>query len=222
MLRIDVDAISAETDTLLLMPAFVAVAIVAKIIPVSVVLWPVFGFRRGLAAGVLLSTNLSLILAAGAIALELELIEDAVNGALIVVALITTAVAPPVFSRLLGPVADEAFKRAILIGAGDTGGEIAPRLRAAGMEVTAIDTDENARSLAEVGCLTIVGDATTRRVLAQADLGGVEVAVIAVSDRERTVEVARGLREANNSLRIVTWVAEPDPRLEAMEVDTYW
>ena len=220
---IDVDAIFAETDTLLLMPAFVAVAIVAKIIPVSVVLWLVFGFRRGLAAGVLLSTNLSLILAAGAIALELELIEDAVNGALIVVALITTAVAPPVFSRLLGPVADEAFKRAILIGAGDTGGEIAPRLRAAGMEVTAIDTDENAlRSLAEVGCLTIVGDAMNRRVLAQADLGGVEVAVIAVSDRERTVEVARGLREANNSLRIVTWVAEPDPRLEAMEVDTYW
>ena len=220
---IDVDAIFAETDTLLLVPAFVGVAIVAKVVPVWLVLWPAYGFRRALAAGVLISTNLSLILAAGAIALELDLIDDAVNGALIVVALITTVVAPPVFSRLLGPVADGAVRRAILIGAGDTGAEIAPRLRAAGMEVTAIDTDETAlRSLAEVGCLTIVGDATDRHILSQADLNGAEVVVIAVSDRERTVEVARGLREANNGLRIVTWIEEPDPRLEAMEVDTYW
>ena len=107
--------------------------------------------------------------------------------------------------------------------AGDTGAEIASRLRAAGMEVTAIDTEEAAlRGLAEIGCQTIVGDATDRLVLAQADLDGAEAAVIAVTDRERTVEVARGLREANNGLRIVTWVAEPDPRLEALEVDTYW
>jgi Kef-type K+ transport system membrane component KefB/Trk K+ transport system NAD-binding subunit len=220
---IDIDAIFAETGTLLLVPAFVAVAIVAKVVPVWLVLWPVYGFRRALAAGVLISTNLSLILAAGAIALELDLIDDAVNGALIVVALITTAVAPPVFSRLLGPPADDAVSRAILTGAGDTGAEIARRLRAAGMEVTAIDTDEAAlRGLAEVGCQTIVGDATDRLVLAQADLDGAEAAVIAVTDRERTVEVARGLREANNGLRIVTWVAEPDPRLEALEVDTYW
>ena len=220
---IDIDAIFAETGTLLLVPAFVAVAMVAKVVPVWLVLWPACGLRRALAAGVLISTNLSLILAAGAIALELDLIDDAVNGALIVVALITTAIAPPVFSRLLGPPADDAVSRAILIGAGDTGAEIASRLRAAGMEVTAIDTEEAAlRGLAEIGCQTIVGDATDRLVLAQADLDGAEAAVIAVTDRERTVEVARGLREANNGLRIVTWVAEPDPRLEALEVDTYW
>ena len=220
---IDVDAIFAETDTLLLVPAFVGVAIVAKAVPPWLVLWPAYGFRRALAAGVLISTNLSLILAAGAIALELDLIDDAVNGALIVVALITTAVAPPIFSRLLGPVMDQTIKRAILIGAGDTGREIAPRLRAAGMEVIAIDTDEVAlRNLAEVGCLTIVGDATDHHILTQAALDGAEVVVIAVTDRERTVEVARGVRDASTGLRIVTWVAEPDPRLEAMEVDTYW
>ena len=220
---IDVDAIFAETETLLLIPAFLAVAIAAKLIPVGLVLWPAYGFRRALGAGVLSSTNLSLIVAAGAIALELELIDDAVNGALLVVALVTTAVAPPLFNRLVGQPTGERLTRAVIIGLGDTGAEIAPRLRAAAMEVTAIDRDEpRLRSLAELGCRTIVGDATEPQVLEQADIEEAEVTIIALPELEDTVSVARRLREMNSDLRIVTWVAHPSPRLDALDVDTHW
>ena len=48
---IDLDAIFAETETLLLIPAFLAVAIATKLIPVGLVLWPAYGFRRALGAG---------------------------------------------------------------------------------------------------------------------------------------------------------------------------
>jgi len=220
---IDVDAIFAETDTLLLLPAFIAIAVAAKVIPVTLVLWAPYGLRRALAAGTVSSANLSLILAAGAIALELDLIDGATNGALLVVALVTTAIAPPLFNRILGPPSEEGATRAVLIGAGDTGGEIAPRLRAADLDVTAIDVDEAAlRELAEIGCRTILGDAADPQVLGQADIEAAEVAVIALGDLERTVEVATALRNISTNLRIVTWVAESSPRLDALEVDTYW
>lgn len=220
---IDVDAIFADTDTLLLVPAFIVVAVVAKVVPISVVLWPAYGLRRAVAAATLSAANLSIILAAGAIALELELINDAVNGALLVVAIVTTAVAPPVFTRILGRPPEGLADRAILVGAGDTGREIAPRLRNAGLEVIVIDVDREALAgLAEIGCRTIVGDATNPDVLRQADLAGAEVAVLAIADPERSVAVATQIRRLNARLRIVTWVAEPDPRLDALEVDTHW
>lgn len=220
---IDVDAIFADTDTLLLVPAFIVVAVVVKIVPISLVLWPAYGLRRAVGAATLSAANLSIILAAGAIALELELIDDAANGALLVVAIVTTAVAPPVFNRIVGRPAGGIAGRAILIGAGDTGHEIAPRLRNAGLDVTVIDVDREAlHGLGEIGCRTIVGDATDPDVLRQADLAGAEVAVLAIADRERSVAVAREIRRLNARLRIVTWVAEPDPRLDALEVDTHW
>jgi Trk K+ transport system NAD-binding subunit len=48
-----------------------------------------------------------------------------------------------------------------------------------------------------------------------------EVAVIDVQNAEMTYQVSRRLRGQARDLRIVTWVVEHDPRLDALDVEMY-
>ena len=221
---LDLDPIFQSTDAFLVVPAFLAIAFVAKLLPAVLALGPGFGLRSAAAGGALLSANLSIILAAGAIALELELINEATNGALLMVAIITTVVAPLAFSRMTGPRSDELDERALVIGAGETGRALVPRLQKAGLQVTVVDINEETLiQMAVEGCTTVVGDASTTEILERAQACDAQVAVIATdSDRpERTREIAEALRALCPGLRIVTWVPAPDPHLELLEVEAH-
>jgi Kef-type K+ transport system membrane component KefB/Trk K+ transport system NAD-binding subunit len=219
---LDLSALGDETDALLLIPAFLALSVLAKVLSGLLVLWPAFGPRRATAGGVLLSANLSLILAAITIAEDSGRFEEATAAALLVVALVTTAAAPLGFNALLPRRAREARSRAIVVGAGDTGEYVAMRLYRAGMSVVVIDSDEAALGpLGQAGCSTVIGDARLPEVLALARPEISEVAVIAVPDTDDIYQVAQALRSAARDLRIVTWRAKADQRLVALEVDVY-
>jgi Kef-type K+ transport system membrane component KefB/Trk K+ transport system NAD-binding subunit len=219
---LDLGALGESTDAALLIPVFLTIGILAKVVPGLIVLWPAFGPRRAGAGGVLLSANLSLILAALTIAEGSGRLEEATSAALLVLALVTTAVAPLGFNKLLSRQPVEARGRAIVVGAGDTGHYVAMRLYHAGLAVVMIDLDEESLSpLGQAGCSTVVGDARMGEVVAMARPEISEVAVIAVSDANDVYLIARGLRAAARDLRIVTWRPEADRRLEELEVDAY-
>ena len=219
----DLDAVVESSDTLLLVPAFLGIAVAGKLLPALLIWWPTFGLRRTLAGGALLSANLSIILAAGAIALELGLIDNATNAALLIVALVTTAVTPIAFNRILpaeGP--HPAVGRVLLVGAGRTGRELTPRLRKAGMAVTVVDLDaERLATLAGLGCEIVEGDIHNPAIVAQADPCTAEVALISMDEPARTYSIAGVLRSECAELRILTWAGSPDPRLELLNLETY-
>ena len=84
----DVRALFGSESALLLFPILLVAAYVVKFLPAAVFV-PSNGWRKSFAAGALMSSRLSLIIAASAIALRLDLITPAVNSAVILLAIVT-------------------------------------------------------------------------------------------------------------------------------------
>ncbi len=111
--RFDIRALFSSGSSLLLVPVLVAVAFLVKLGP-ALLFRKKYGTRHALAGGFLLSSRLSLIIAAAAIGLEMESITPSVHSAIILVAVITCLVSPILYSRILGTADDTSEKPADL------------------------------------------------------------------------------------------------------------
>lgn len=129
----------ASSGALLLVPFLLAAAILVKVIP-ALSFTANFPLRQALAAGILLSARLSLIIAAAAIGKRLGVIGEAVNGAIILVAVVTVTVAPMIFVRLVPGRRHSKLDRIVVVGAEDLGMQVAKRLKAHLEPVTIVDT----------------------------------------------------------------------------------
>ncbi|RLB55550.1 MAG: hypothetical protein DRJ42_05855 [Deltaproteobacteria bacterium] len=94
--RFDMHSLLADPASLALVPILVVFAFAVKILP-GMLLARFFGRRNALAAGFLLSSRLSLIIAASAIGLRLGVITPQINTAIILVAIITCVVSPAIY-----------------------------------------------------------------------------------------------------------------------------
>lgn len=197
---LDLGAVFDSWDHFLLAPLLLLIAFAAKMAPALLGLAPAFGLRRGLAGGALLSANLSLVLAAGAIAEELHIIDAGQHGALLLMALLTTVIAPPLFAWLAGrPDARPRRGAILLFGGGPLADALAERLSEAGRSVIRASADnptENAQD-AEAAVIT---DAPSP---------------------EQTAQLARALRAGDPELRIIAWSDQQHQQLEALEVEAY-
>jgi Trk K+ transport system NAD-binding subunit len=113
-------------------------AILVKILP-SLVFRLNFSWRETFGAGTLLSARLSLIIAASAIGLRLGVISESVNSAIILVAIITVAAAPLIFTRIMPKKVWER-RPIIVVGAGSLGLHVAEQLRGHNEWVMLFDT----------------------------------------------------------------------------------
>jgi Kef-type K+ transport system membrane component KefB/Trk K+ transport system NAD-binding subunit len=121
-------ALLASGDALLLMPILVVGAYIVKILP-SLTLRFQFPWRASLAAGVLLSSRLSLIIAEAAIALDIGAISEAVNTDIILLAIITTSFSPILFNRMHKVEAAQERTGILLVGSDQMTEFLAKRLQ---------------------------------------------------------------------------------------------
>jgi Kef-type K+ transport system membrane component KefB len=87
---------------LLLIPPLIIIAFLVKIIPTIVVNYRTLTFKDSFAAGVLLTSKLSLVIAAAEVGLRLGLIDKALEAAIIFLAIFTSIVCPIAFKRMTG------------------------------------------------------------------------------------------------------------------------
>lgn len=144
----------------------------------GLLLW-VFGLTRdailmGLilsttAAGFLLSSRLSLIIAASAIALDLQLIEAATNTAIVLVAVITCTVSPILFGRILPTRVSEERTGIIILGTNQLARLLAVRLRRDNEPVVFIGRDQQQLSgLRQAGYRVVMGPPADQATLQEA------------------------------------------------------
>ena len=98
--KFDLNSLFSSKAAIFLVPLMVLAAYVVKIVP-AVIYRSVFTWRESLGLGVLLSSRLSLIIAASSIALGLDLISSAVNSSIILVAIITCTASPLLFQSII-------------------------------------------------------------------------------------------------------------------------
>ena len=120
-------ALADSPQALILAPLLVLAALAVKFIP-ALTFKLSYSWRQALGAGALLSARLSLIIAASAIGLQLGIISESVNSAIVLVSLITVAIAPTLFSKLIPSPSDDKDKLIIVVGAGELGIQVAENL----------------------------------------------------------------------------------------------
>ncbi len=112
--NLDLKALLSSPGNLILLPELLAAAFLIKF-GAALVFKPAFNWRETFAAGALLSARLSLIIAASAIALDLGVISEAVNTAIILVAIITVTISPILFDFILPQQAIRTRRRGAII-----------------------------------------------------------------------------------------------------------
>jgi len=151
-------AILVAPEYLILAPVLLLAAMAVKMLP-ALLMAKIYALREALAAGALLSSRLSLIIAASAIGLELGAISEAMNAEIILVAVVTVTLGPVLFNRILPAASPADSKPVILVGAGQLGLEVASRLRDHKEPVYLVDQDEgNVEKARQRGFDAQVGD----------------------------------------------------------------
>lgn len=130
-----------STTSLLLVPVLLLAALLVKFIPM-LLFRATFSWRETLAAGTLLSARLSLIIAASAIGLRLNIISEPVNAAIILVAILTVTLSPLLFVQILPRRDEEELQLVVVAGADELGIEVARNLMAHNEYVLLVDLDE--------------------------------------------------------------------------------
>ncbi len=205
----DLPALLGSRSALLLVPVLIGIAYAVKLVP-ALLYRSEYCWRETLAAGVLLSSRLSLIIAAAAIGLQLGAISEAVNSAIILVAIITCTLSPILFNRLVPEQVVER-DRVLVIGSRKSAALLTRRLREHDLDAILIcgDSDQHRQVLA----LGIPAVCRPRQslpnALREADVDRAK-AVVAMEERDdenlRICRMARGLYGVEN---IVSWVRDP-------------
>lgn len=100
MVGVELDLKTSLTDknTLILIPLLLVAMYITKVVS-SIAMRKWFGWKETISAGMIMTSTLSLVVAASQVALDLGFIDEKTNAALIIVAVITCLISPIYFNR---------------------------------------------------------------------------------------------------------------------------
>lgn len=202
--KFDMSALLASNRSLLMVPILIVAAWLVKLLP-ALIMRAAFNWRETLAASALLSARLSFIVAVAKIGLELGVINEAVNSAIILVAIVTCTVSPIAFSRIL-PRKHRVGDRTFIIGSRLGAGMLAKRLLAHDLDVQLIryvSPPLQADEVAETSRASMV------ERLRDAGLAEAGTLVLMTEDGEETLTIALLAREVFNTRNVIAWVENP-------------
>lgn len=204
----DLPALLRSRSVLLLVPLLLGIAYVVKSVP-ALIYRLQYSWQETLAAGMLLSSRLSLIIAAAAIGAHLGLVSPAVNAAIILVAIITCTVSPILFNRY-APARGKAPDRVMVIGARQSGELLMRRLRQYSLDAVLIRGDAEQ----QVQPATM-GDASPRSLqtlldeLRQAEIERASTVIAMEESDETNLRICRLVRHTFGVDNMIAWVQDP-------------
>ncbi|NOZ00581.1 MAG: hypothetical protein GXP54_01665 [Deltaproteobacteria bacterium] len=205
----DASVLTGGWRTLELLGLLVAGAYLVKVLPTLLVFKGIFGLRRAAAAGMLLSSRLSLIIAIAAIGQQLGLISRETESAVILLSVVTCIVSPSSFIKLLRR--RRASRRKVVVaGAGRIGRELIKRLRTQNMPVVVIEKDPGQLGKLPSGVPVILGAAADPETLRRSDLGSRDSFVAVTGDDSVNLEACLAARDIGSVHQVVARDNNPD------------
>ncbi len=218
--RFNLGAVIESTQGLLLLLWLVVVAFVVKIIP-SLLLRLRFSWRETLGGGLLLSSRLSLIIAAAAIALNMGLISEIVNSEIILLAIITVTISPFLFNRIFPSHEDSVRSGIIIAGQNQMAEYIGERLKHGHEEVTVICPDQSRiERFKRLGVETVDGCDGYSSALEAAGASSARVLLDLTSNSEETLELCTLGKEQFDIPMVVSRISDVEliPHLQDMGI----
>ncbi len=210
-------ALISSTDALLLLPFLVLAAFLVKLLP-ALLFRLQFTWRETMSAGFLLSSRLSLIVAASAIGLNLGIISESVNTMIILVAIVTVTAAPLIFNRIVPRTADDILPPIVVFGAERLGLQVAEQLLGHHEKVVLVDPDADLiararqRSSAGIEVMHANIDEEEEKLAGYLDLA--DTVVVTLSDTDRNRHICHVARTRYGVDHIVTLVRETNRLVE--------
>lgn len=131
----------ADTEALLIIPLILLSFYASKFFPI--LLWKKwFSLKEAMAAGYLLPSTLSLVIAGTAIGIDLGIMSHTVQAALILSAVISAIISPILFQKIAPEKAEIPAKRIALIGANTINLALGKQLHQDGYDVSIFSSDE--------------------------------------------------------------------------------
>jgi Kef-type K+ transport system membrane component KefB len=206
--RFDLQAVLESTESLLLLLWLIGIAFTVKIVP-ALLLKLRFTWRQTIGGGMLLSSRLSLIIAASSIALSMGLISETVNSDIIMLAILTVTIAPFLFSRIY-PYQEKHIRSGIIVAGQDQLAEyIIKRLQKSGETITAICPDQSRiKPFQELGVQIIEARAGVDDALDKAGAADARVLLDLTADSEETLEICQLAKEKYAIPLVVSRIAD--------------
>lgn len=180
----DLPALVSDREALLLVPLLLGGTLLVKALPgLLLAIW--YPLRQALAGALLLTTQMSVTIAASAIAFRVGAYGASVHAAVVLVAILTAMIGPVAFNRILGEMGGDSPRSGILIaGMNQLSLLLAGRLVSRGEPVWAVDRhDDRLREFQSKGVAAVLGDPADAE--AQASAGAEKVrALIALTEDE--------------------------------------
>lgn len=133
--NLDLRALFSDPSVFLLIPYLLFSLYFAKMLP-TLVMKRWFSWRETLSSGILLSSTLSLVIAAATVAIQLNLIQQNVHDAFIVVAVLTCLISPIVFNRIQPRKEKQQMPKISIIGVTGATMPVGLELKNSGYRVT--------------------------------------------------------------------------------------
>ncbi len=217
----DLAALTASVTSVIMVPVLIVMAYTVNFVSALILRFR-FPWRETLAAGVLLSTRLSLIVAAAAIGLEMGAISPALNSAIIIMALVTCVASPMIFSHMMKTEIRTA-RYIQIVGADSVGLDLARRLRERGLSVVLLEKDRASCLRAQdAGLKVLYGDGTDPDFLAMTGIYPEDILILTTTQDETNLKIARLARDIFRVERIIARLNDPAfaRRYREMEIRT--
>jgi len=174
-----------------------------KVIPA--LLWrQLFGMKKAMAGGFLMSSRLSLIIAASAIGLEMGVITPGINAGFIIMAIITCFISPVIFNWLL-PINFLTSGKILIIGGSSTAVLLARRLTMHSKKSIIVENNPTrAKEISAKGLYCIEGEGCDPEIYSQLKLKSSDFVIVETGSSQKNLEISRLLRNELMHDNIIT------------------
>ncbi len=207
--KLDLPALFASKRTVLLVPLLLLLAYAVKIVPSLLFRISGFSLRQSIAGGILLSSRLALIVAASEIARSLGLIDDTVNSAIVLTAIITSIASPVIFVRVREKSRTRK-PRIVVAGAGRVGREVFERIRLHTTDAVLIERDPDQLRKLSSEPRVVTGDCTDPGTLGQIGLGPSDVFIALTGSDEQNLRACLAAKRHFGVTRVIARDNNPD------------
>ena len=192
-----------ENSLVFFLVALLVVLFLIKIIP-SLLWYRFFGFKQAISGGFLMSSRLSLIIAASAIGLQLGVISPGINASFVMMAVATCLLSPTLFNTL-SPVKKLEGSKTIIIGGSSTGVLLSRRMHLHSKQVVIVEKDPRRYlEIKDKGLWVIQGDGSDSKLYKELKLQPENYVVVECGSDDTNAVVSKLLRNEYLHERIIT------------------
>ncbi|HYG58504.1 MAG TPA: cation:proton antiporter, partial [Symbiobacteriaceae bacterium] len=209
-IEFDLSSLLHDRQALMLVPLLLGGQVVVKALPAALLaLW--FPLRQTLAGMLLLTTQMSVTIAASSIALKVGAYGSSVHAAVVLAAILSAVLGPVAFARVIGEPEPEPVRQGfVLAGMNRLSLLLGERLAGRGEPVCAIDRHpDRAAEFEQAGLRTVVDDPASPEALRRAGGDSAAVLIAITQDERANLDAARAGHEACGIPRAILFARSP-------------